>query len=97
MHMYATIRTYSGATDLVAELVRNEGAVKDLIAGVPGARAYYLIATADGAVSVSVCDDLAGTERSNTVAAAWIRDNLPNLSVSPPTISGGEVAISFAV
>jgi hypothetical protein len=94
--MYATVRAYAGSGDLVDALVANESSVRQLISGIGGFRAYYLV-RADGgeAVSVSVYDDRAGAEESNRVAAEWIRENVPDLAVSPPHVSAGEVAISI--
>lgn len=93
--MHGSIRIYSGSSDLADALVENESEVKRIIREIDGFRAYYLVRTADGAASVSIFDDEAGAEESNTVAAAWIRENLPDLSVSAPQISAGEVLISL--
>lgn len=93
--MYATVRSYAGSGSLVDALVENESAVRDLISGISGFRVYYLLRADDAAVSVSVYDDQAGTDESNRVAAEWIRDNLPDLSISPPHVSAGEVAIAI--
>ncbi|HET6172656.1 MAG TPA: hypothetical protein VFD90_08625 [Gaiellales bacterium] len=94
--MYATIRTYTGAGDLLAALTRNQDSVRSLMSAVPGFRSYYFIATPDGdGSSITVCDDEAGTGESNRVAAAWIAENLPGLSMAPPVISAGEVAVAF--
>jgi hypothetical protein len=93
--VYATIRTYA-KSDLAAELAGNQESVKAHMSAVPGFRAYYFIATADGGgTSVTVCDDQAGTDASNQAAAAWITENLPALEVAAPTISAGEVAVTF--
>jgi hypothetical protein len=91
--MYATIRSYTGH-ELASELRKNEEAVKSLISAVSGFRAYYLVETADGAVSITVCDDQTGADESNRAAAGWIRENLQNLAIAPPAISAGEVAIT---
>ena len=92
--MYATVRSY-GPSDLVAQLRQHQDAVNSLMGTVTGFRAYYIVETNDGgAVSVTVCDDQAGAEESNAVAAGWIRDNLGGASIPAPTISAGEVAFS---
>jgi hypothetical protein len=92
--MYATVRNYTGGEGLVDELIDNEGEVKRLIQGIAGFRAYYLIKTDKGdAVSVSVYDERSGAEESNRAAADWIRQNLPDLSISAPQVSAGEVVI----
>ena len=93
--MFATVRTYSGANELADALVNNAGAVKSLISEIDGFKAYYLVRTADGAVSISIYEDEAGTDASNSAASAWVAENLPDLHVSPPQVSSGEVAIDF--
>jgi heme-degrading monooxygenase HmoA len=92
--MYATVRTYSANPELADALVSNEADVKRLISGIDGFLAYYLVRTADGAVSVSVYDDEAGAAESNSAASAWIRENLPEIGGSAPQVSAGEVVIS---
>ncbi len=92
--MYATVRTYSGGSGLADALVSHEADVKSLVSGIDGFRAYYLVRTADGTVSISVYDDEAGANESNRAAADWIRENLPELGGSAPQVSAGEVVIS---
>jgi hypothetical protein len=91
--VYATVRTYSAASELADALVGKAADVKDLIKGIDGFKAYYLIRTADGAVSVSVYEDQAGADASTAAAAAFIRENLPDLSVAGPQVSAGEVVL----
>ena len=45
------------------------------------------------ATSVTVCDDEAGAEASNRVAADYIATNLGHLTVSAPEVHVGEVAM----
>ena len=92
--MYATVRTYSGGTELADALVSREADVKSLLSGIDGFRAYYLVRTADGTVSVSVYDNEEGANESNSAAANWIRENLPDLGASAPQVSSGDVVIS---
>ncbi len=91
--MFATVRTYSG-NDLADAIPGNESEVKRIISEIDGFKAYYLVRTADGTASISVYEDEAGTEESNRVAAAWIAENLPDLTVANPQISAGEVVLS---
>ena len=94
--MYATVRVYAGRNDLIAGMVKHEDSVKSAIGAVPGFRSYYIVETPEGgAASITVCNDQAGAEESNRRAAAWITENLPGLSIPPPSISAGKVAISF--
>lgn len=92
--MYATVRTYSGSTEFADALVANEADVKRIVSEIDGFNGYYLIRTADGAVSISVYADEAGAEKSNQAAAKWVADNLPGMSVGAPQVSAGEVVIS---
>ena len=95
--MYATIRSYASDGGLVDALVENEGEVRDLLTGIEGFRAYYILrAPNGGAISISVYDDAAGADASNAAAAGWVRDNLPGLAAGgPPQTTAGEVAVSF--
>lgn len=93
--MYATIRNYAGNTELADTLVANESDVKRVIGEIDGVRAYYLVRTEDGAASITVTDDESGADASNQAAAAWIRENAPQLAGSAPQISAGEVVISL--
>jgi hypothetical protein len=95
--MYATVRNYASGGGLVDVLVERESEVRDLLTGIDGFRAYYMLRTENGgAISVSVYDDAAGAEASNVAAAGWVRDNLPDLAAAgPPQTTAGEVAVSF--
>ena len=93
--MYVTVRKYTTGSEFADALVENDSEVRRLITGIDGFRAYYLARTDDGAVTISVYDDRSGAEESNRQAADWVRENLSHLSVSPPQISAGEVAISL--
>ena len=93
--MYATVRTYSGASGLADELAARADEVRGVIGDIEGFRGYYLIKTGDGAVTVSVFDDEAGAEASTKAAAAYLRDNLPDAAGTPPQVSSGEVLITI--
>ena len=95
--MYATVRRYASDHGLVDALVANQDEVRDLLGGIDGFRAYYILRTSDGgAVSVSVYEDASGADASNVAAAGWVRENLPELAAAgPPETTAGEVAVSF--
>jgi heme-degrading monooxygenase HmoA len=94
--MHVTIRRYSGSPDLADALVARQGEVRDLITGIAGFKAYYLVRGGDGeASSISVFDDEAGGEESSRRAAAWLRESVPDLSVGPPEVTAGEAVLSF--
>ena len=94
--MYAMVRSYAGGAELADVLVENEAEIRGLFNDIAGFSAYYMVRTEDGgAVSVSVFADRDGAEESNRVAAAWVGENVPDLELDAPQVSGGEVAVSF--
>ena len=95
--MHAVIRMYSssGAKKLFDLLEERKKDVEDLIRPIKGFVSYSLIRTADGGVSVTVCQDKAGTEESLRVAANWIRQNAQGTGASAPTVLEGSVIIQL--
>ena len=91
--MYATVRNYAGMEGMADALVEHEDEVKGLITAIDGFRAYYLIKTSDGAISISVYDDASGAEESTRQARDWTRENLPDVATGSPQVSAGEVVI----
>ena len=92
--MHATMRYYAGNTELADQLAVRGDEIRSVIEAVPGFQAYYLLRLDDATVSITVCDDEAGTAESTRVAADWIRDNMPDLVASPPMVSSGTVTLS---
>ena len=92
--MHAVVRRYSGqgATELFEVLERRRDDVERIIRGVPGLVSYSLIRTNDGGISVTVCEDKAGTDESIRVAANWIRENT-STSASAPEVSEGSIIV----
>ena len=93
--MYAVIRAYNGNFDLADTLAEREEEIRQLIGGINGFRAYYLLKLAEGTSTISVFDDQEGAEESSRVAAAWLAENLPDLSVAAPYVTAGEVLVGF--
>ena len=94
--MYASVRCYTGGGRLADALVQRRPEVEELLRGVPGFPAYYAVQATDGAVAtITVCDDRAGTSESSRRAAAWVRENLSGVSMSPPEITEGETILNF--
>lgn len=95
--MHAVIRTFSGAgaKKLVDLLEGRRNEVEGLIRPVKGFVSYSLIRTADGGVSVTVCEEKAGTDESNRIAREWIGKNASDLGVSPPTVVEGSVILQL--
>ena len=93
--MHTTIRIYKGATELNKALVQRRSEIEKLLKNVPGFRTYQLIDTHDGVASVTTCDDKSGCEKSNEVAAEFVRTNLSNLKGTKPEILDGPISFTF--
>ena len=93
--MHVVIRHYKGSDKLIDELVGRRNDVEELIRGVDGFVAYYLIKTADGGASISVFQNEAGTEESNKVAANYLKENLDGVAAGPPEVISGQAVIDF--
>ncbi len=93
--MYAVVRNYSGASQIFDELESRKDDVERVIRGVPGLVSYTLFRTTDGGVSVTVCQDKAGTDESVKLAAEWIRNNITGSS-NPPAISEGSTILQLS-
>ncbi|GMQ74831.1 MAG: hypothetical protein BMS9Abin01_0071 [Gammaproteobacteria bacterium] len=93
--MHAVVRTYSGsgAKELFDMLEERKGEVESIIRSVTGFVGYTLIRTDNGGVTVTVCQDKAGTDESLRVARDWIQENASDLDTSPPAVSEGSVPI----
>lgn len=92
--MHATMRYYQGNPDLADQLAARADEIRSVIGEVAGFQSYYLVKLDDAAVSITVCDDEAGTSESTRVASEWIRENMPDLAASPPMVSSGTVTLS---
>lgn len=93
--MHAVVRAYAGpgAAELFARLEERSAEVEELLRGVTGLRSYTLVRTADGGVTVTVCDDKSGTDESVQLARDWIQANAADIGASPPVVTEGRVAL----
>ena len=96
--MHAVVRSYSGsgAKELFDLLEQRLAEVENLIRAVPGFVAYSVIRTDAGGVTVTVCQDKAGTDESLQVARNWIQQNASDLNTSPPAVSEGSVLLHLS-
>jgi hypothetical protein len=93
--MWASVRRYEANPELGDRLVTHSDEVKALISGVSGVVSYYLIHDGSDTISVTVAEDKAGVDRSNEVAAEWLREHHSDVASSPPHITEGEVLIKL--
>ena len=93
--MYAVIRAYTGNPDLADTLAEHEEDIRQLIGGIDGFKAYYLLKIKEGTSTISVFEDQEGADESSRAAAAWLAENLPDQNVPTPYVTGGEVLVGF--
>ena len=93
--MHAVIRTYSGqgAKELFDLLETRKPDVESLIRSIKGFVSYSLVRTGDGGITVTVCQDKAGTDDSVQKAKDWIGQNASNIGASAPKVSEGSVVL----
>jgi hypothetical protein len=96
--MHAVVRSYSGsgAKELFDLLEQRLAEVESLIRGVQGFVAYSLIRTSDGGVTVTVCQNQAGTDESIQLARDWIQQNASDLNTSPPVVAEGSALLHLS-
>lgn len=95
--MDVVVRTYSGkgSKELFTLLEKHKTDVEKLMRSVKGFESYTLARSSEseGGLSMTVCQDKAGTEESVRVAKEWISKNAANLSVNAPKVSAGSIII----
>jgi len=93
--MHATMRYYPGAVaqELADLLEKNQASVEAAMRTSPGFVSYTLVRLPDAVVSMTVCQDKAGTDESVRIAAAWIKEHGAGLNVSAPMVSEGTVLV----
>ncbi len=92
--MYAVVRTYSGqgASEIFDLIAQRQDDVTELLTGVPGFVNYAAVRSGDGGVTVTVCDDKAGTDESSRRAAEWVKENASG-AANPPSVAEGETVL----
>jgi hypothetical protein len=93
--MHAVIRAYAGNSGLAGTLAEHEEDIRQVIGGIDGFKAYYVLELAEGTSTISIFEDQKGAEESIRAAAAWLAENLPTLNVAAPYVTAGEVLVSF--
>lgn len=93
--MYTVLRRYADHT-VIDAITPRQPEVEEILRGVPGFVAYYAVRTGMGGVTITVCQDQAGTVESTRRAAEWVRQNVNATAGSPPEVTEGEVVINFS-
>jgi hypothetical protein len=95
--MHVVVRSYSGqgASELFDLLEQRGEDVKNLIGGVPGFVSYAAFRSGgESGMTVTVCQDKAGTDESSRRAAEWVKDNVSTTG-NPPVITEGSTVLQF--
>jgi hypothetical protein len=75
-------------------LERNRNTLVPLLSQQPGFVAYYTLEGDDGSVvSIGVYDSKEEAERSNQIAAEWVKQNSTQFIRKPPRVTQGEVLV----
>jgi hypothetical protein len=95
--MHATIRRWTGASQLIDEMARRSQDVETVISSSEGFVSYHAVRSGDALVSITICQDKTGTDESTRLASQWVRDNLPAGSMTgvTPEIMDGEAFMNF--
>ena len=91
--MYTVIRRYDGVPALIEGLERRQDDVRREMTSTPGFVAYYAIRDGKALTTVTVAQSRAEAEESTRRVAQWLKENLADIKVRPPDVSGGEVFI----
>jgi heme-degrading monooxygenase HmoA len=88
--MHTVIRRYEGVQD-TAEVARR--AVEEfgpMLSGRPGFQGYWVVDAGDGVMAtISVFETEDAAVDSTNAAAAWVRENLPEMVQNPPQVTAG--------
>jgi hypothetical protein len=92
--MWASVRRYENNPELAERLAQRSDEIKSVISATPGLISYYLIHDGSDTVSVTVAQDKDGVDRSNEIAANWLREHAADVPSSSPHITEGDVLIT---
>jgi quinol monooxygenase YgiN len=96
--MHANVRQYRVSPDKIDETMHlADTELADRLAEEPGFVAYELMAAEDGSVcSMTIFEDREGAERSQELAAEFVRDHLSDIDIERIGTMTGEVMVSRA-
>lgn len=96
--MHANVRQYRVSPDRIDETMHlADTELADRLAEEPGFVAYELAAAEDGSIcSMTIFEDRAGAERSQELAAEFVRDHLSGIEIERTGSMTGEVMVSRA-
>ena len=88
--MHTVIRRYEGAADSAEVCRRAVEEFAPTLAARPGFQGYYAVDAGDGVLAtISVFETEEAALETIPAAAAWVRENLPELADLPPQVTAG--------
>ena len=93
--MYVTIRNYTGGRAFADALVAHQDEIREILTGIEGFRGLLPAPHDRGATTISVFATEDGAQESTSAAAAWVGENLGDVSPGPPQVTGGPAALNF--
>jgi hypothetical protein len=93
--MHAAVRTYSGqgASALFDVIEERKAEVQAMMEAITGFVSYAVVRTGNGGVTITVCDDKAGTDESVRVARDWVGTNAAAAGAAAPQVAEGPVIL----
>jgi hypothetical protein len=95
--MDVVVRTYKGkgSKELFSLLEKNKTDIEKLMRSVKGFESYTLARSSDGegGLSMTVCQDKAGSEEGARFANEWLSKNAADITVDAPKTSSGSAII----
>jgi len=94
--MHAVVRMYSGqgASEVFDLVARSNPELKELFGSIAGFVSYTAVRNGDGGMTLTVCEDEAGTAESSRRAAGFIKERLTE-PVKPTQIIEGSTVLQF--
>lgn len=88
--MYTVIRRYEGAGDSTEVARRAVEEFAPMLSERPGFQGYWAVDAGNGVLAtITVFETEDEAAASTPAAAAWVRENLPDLAEIPPQITAG--------
>jgi heme-degrading monooxygenase HmoA len=91
--MHTVIRRYEGAADSTEVARRAVEEFGPMLRDRPGFQGYYVVDAGDGVLAtISVFETEEAAVETTSAAAAWVRENIPELADIPPQVTAGSTA-----
>jgi hypothetical protein len=89
--MHTVIRRYEGAGDSAEVCRRAVEEFAPMLSDRPGFQGYWAVDAGDGVMAtITVFETEEAAIASTSAAAAWVKENLPELAALPPQVTAGK-------